>query len=278
MPRHDIHRPSSTEFDPEAYRFVEVFDNHGTDGNPKYRAKVVAELVGKGYQIGAGSSGQCGHCGARIRYSALMIREDVMEFIFVGEQCLGNRFEGLTKDEFKRLREQGRLNGERTKKAEKIAALYATNPGLEQALSTNHYIISDIAYRVNRYGEISEKQVALVFKIAADEIARAQRKAEQDAKAEALRQSGVEVPTGGRILVEGTILSIKTQEGIYGLQVKMLVESDEGWKVWGTLPSSLNDAGVDRGSRVRFIASIERSSDDALFGFFKRPTQATVVS
>jgi len=277
--RTDVHRPSSPLFDPQAYRYSGVFDTDDHDPFNKYqvaaRRQAVAALVAEGYRFGPGSSSQCGHCGAHIRYAALMVRDDVREFIFVGQDCLDNRFDGMTKAEFQRLRKDASLNRERARKADTVARVLADNPGLEQALATDHYIVSDIRWRLENSGKISEKQIALVFKIAQQEAERVQRAAEREAQAQVLRDAGVRVPTG-RGTVVGTVVSIKGVESAYGYVTKMLVQSDEGWKVWGTMPRSIAlDTNV--GDRVTFKASITQSDDDPVFGFFSRPTNAALV-
>lgn len=269
--RTDVHRPSSPQFDPQAYRFVGVFDNNA---NPLRRKTIVSDLIDRGYQYGAGGSSQCGHCGAHIRYTALLVRDDVQEFIFVGEDCLDNRFSGLSKHDFQRLRKEAALNRDRERKSAKVAAIYAANPGLEDALATDHYIVSNIKWRLERYGEISDKQIALVFKIQQQQAECAVVQAKREEEKQALIDKGVSVPEG-RIKVTGKVLSIKEVDGQFGLQIKMLVQSDEGWKVWGTLPSSLGDARV--GTVVTFIGTVSASNDDPVFGFFSRPIKGEIL-
>ena len=98
----------------------------------------------------------------------------------------------------------------------------------------------------------------------------------------------------------------------------MLVRSDDGYKVWGSVPSSLSwneieqtdELGDDddieslkriheervterngkhyltwstqralaKGDRVTFRANVEPSNDDAKFGFYKRPTKASFLA
>ena len=84
--------------------------------------------------------------------------------------------------------------------------------------------------------------------------------------------SATPVPEG-RIEVEGTVLVVKWQDSDYGGSYKMLVEGT-GWKVWGTVPSTLDLHG---GDRVTFTATVEASKDDPAFGFFKRPTKASIL-
>lgn len=276
--RTDIHRPGCLAFDPEAYRCVGVFDGKPdplSSEGPR-RQQAVAALVNQGFRFGAGGSNQCGHCGTAIRYGALMVRDDVKEFIFVGEQCLDNRFMSMTKDEFHTLRKQAKLNSERVKKADRVAQVLADNPGLESALQVDHHIVDDIRSRFFHTGQISAKQIDLVHKIGKQEAERAERRREQEAKAAALVAAGVQVPTG-RGPVTGTVLSIKAQETAFGVVWKMLVESAEGWKVWGTVPRSI-EPDVERGMQVTFTATITRSDDDPVFGFFKRPTNAAVLA
>ena len=99
-------------------------------------------------------------------------------------------------------------------------------------------------------------------KVAAAAAQRAAEQAELDA--------AEPCPTG-RVEITGEILAIKLQEGYYGDTWKMLVKDDRGFKVWGSIPSSLH---ASRGVRVSFMAAVEPSADDDKFGFFKRPTKA----
>src|SRR5262245_18972766 len=52
----------------------------------------------------------------------------------------------------------------------------------------------------------------------------------------------------------------------------MLMRTDDGWKVWGSVPAALDN--VLRGDRVQFRAKVQRSQDHEKFGFVSRPTQA----
>lgn len=82
----------------------------------------------------------------------------------------------------------------------------------------------------------------------------------------------------GRVQVSGEIIRTRAEDSYYSFTsvvVKMLVRDDRGFKVWGTKPDSLNDAGV--GSHVTFTATLTASQDDPKFAFFKRPTKASVT-
>ena len=101
-----------------------------------------------------------------------------------------------------------------------------------------------------------------------------QRKAADaaQAKQDALDAAAQPVPVNaGRIAVCGTVLTTKIQESQYGSTLKMLVRDDRGFKLWGSVPSSIYPS---RGDTVEFVAAVEPSDDDPKFGFYKRPTKA----
>lgn len=109
----------------------------------------------------------------------------------------------------------------------------------------------------------------------------------------------------GRIAITGEIISIKNQENAYGMQTKILVRDERGFKVWGTLANALADALYDayhaaeqesrgdayrwaeygpsdwhqgaKGRKVTFTAKVTASDDDETFGFYNRPTKASLV-
>lgn len=117
-----------------------------------------------------------------------------------------------------------------------------------------------------RTRQLSDRQLEAADRVIARDAAwAAQRQAEA--------ANGKPVPEGTQI-VEGVVLSTRVDEGRFGTTVKMLVKGD-GWKVWGTVPSSLSLPL--KGSKVRFTATVERSKDDETFGFFKRPRKAEVL-
>lgn len=79
----------------------------------------------------------------------------------------------------------------------------------------------------------------------------------------------------GRVVVTGTVVGLKWQESQYGTTLKWTVRDDRGFRVWGTVPSALGE--VERGDRVTFTVTLERSRDDETFAFGKRPTKAEFV-
>lgn len=312
MTRTDIHRPSAPEFDPEGYECFGVFDlaTSARDYVGPSPAATVSPLVDAGWSFSGAphGSGQCSHCGTRIRYAALMGHTATKTLLYVGETCLDNRF-ALTKADFDALRKTSSLNRERNARSTRLESLLAEHPSLAY-LSYAHNIgeagaryefdaqwgeevrvrntawierttsgknistLSSIWERISRYAEISDRAAHYADLVMGWLDDAEQRLAAREAATAALTEAGVEVPEG-RMTIEGTVLSTKFVDNGYGGSLKMLVRHESGWKVWGTVPSSID---VDKGSTVRFTATVTRSTDDALFGFYSRPTKAVVVA
>lgn len=125
---------------------------------------------------------------------------------------------------------------------------------------------------------LTEKQLAAAEKAIAKSV-------EKQAAKEAAVASLQPLPEG-RFEYTGIIASVKVVENIYsyhgGSTVKMLVETDLGYRLYGTMPSELvrqlwgtTEDGV--GQRVKFTASAKLSDRDPLFGYFSRPGNAEVL-
>lgn len=103
----------------------------------------------------------------------------------------------------------------------------------------------------------------------------AEEKSEAErAERDAAHESGADVEEG-RVVITGEVLAFKWQSSEYGDTLKMLVQDDRGFRVWGSVPKSLDDA--ERNSRVSFTATVQKSNRDSKFGFFKRPSKAEVL-
>jgi hypothetical protein len=133
--------------------------------------------------------------------------------------------------------------------------------------------LDSIRFAVCERDSVSVKRVGLLASVpqAYDRAVQERLEAERSAN-----EPAVEVPvTSERITIAGTVQRVKHVDSDYGLQVKMLVATDEGYRVWGTCPAALGD--VEAGDRVQFAAKIERSRDDVTFGFYSRPTKAVLI-
>lgn len=280
--RNDIHRPSAPEFDPEAYDLQGVWDlfpQYPDPASKQNQMETISRLLDQGYKFGNGGSGGCGHCGQTIRYAALMTRADVKEMIYVGEQCLHNRFLTLTKGQFDFLRETARLNKERATIKEKRDKFIAENTEVQELLAFQDEMeesdgfFSSLVRQLMDNGELSDKQVAAIRPA----IERARKWIEvnkqREAEADILKAAGVKAPDG-RVEVKGKIVSIKGYDTPYGYEVKMLVQAEQGYKVWLTKPSSIWSA--EEGNVIQFTATLT-PTDDPLFAYGKRPSKAQIV-
>lgn len=154
--------------------------------------------------------------------------------------------------------------------------------GDDMAVDRETRFRSELAWKLHRFGSLSEAQVAAVER-------GLEREREAAAKHERATAAGA---FDGEMTVEATVVSVKWQDNRFGSgsTKKMLVELDDGRRAFGTVAASLDEVEHDdegrhvsstlvgKGDRVRFTATFEASKDDATFGFFKRPKRATVVA
>jgi hypothetical protein len=137
-----------------------------------------------------------------------------------------------------------------------------------------------VAHRV----DCSDRNVGLACSIAAAY----ERSETQRIERETRQAERTPVPVSEkRQTITGTVLGFKTVESDYGTTEKMRVLDDRGFVVYGTVPTALIGeftyagmritGGAEVGDRVRFDARIEVSHDDPTFGFYSRPTKATIL-
>jgi hypothetical protein len=278
MSRCDIHRPSVLIV--SDYEFIE-FEYLGPDnwqGMDARRATIHAhmERTGGTYSHHA-HGGNCHICGARAIYTALFHHRPSNVYIRTGLDC-ADKLDCGDADSFRVLVRSALEQQAGKRKAETVL----TNVGLDaawriyadRATGREEGIICDIVERLVRYGSISPAQTAFLHRLC-EQIASRSTVA---AKREQERSAAAPLPiTDARVTVIGTVLSTKTVETPYGTQIKMLVQHRDGWKVFGSIPDSIMSA-VENGITVRFDAKIQASRDDTKFGFFNRPTKATIVS
>ena len=272
--RTDSHRPSAII--PSDYSYVLSYHLATTvDGWPvaPFNIDAVIELQRTHPFAKTGSLGKCSVCGAHFIYGDIW-RHDGGEHIHIGWEC-AEKYEMLVDRsafelEASRRKSAAAAKGLRTHNAQLRAAFLAEHAGLEEALKTPHDIVADIAARFQQWNTISDKQIALVMKLAA-EAAAPQR-----------REAHIPAPTG-RQTFRGVVVSTKSQEGGYGVEYKMTVKvttSEGTWLAWGTIPNALlesvpvGDRGriyTLRGLEVEITATLTRGKDEH-FAIAKRPT------
>lgn len=242
--RTDIHRPAAII--PAHYRYYTSYALATTvDGwpVPAWNIEVVTGLRASGAAFArTGGLGKCSICGANFIYGDIWVHEPSGEHLHVGHDC-ADKYEMLADRSAFEL-EHGRLKAASAREAAKAhnrevrQAFLDAHPGLAEALETDHHIVRDIRSRFQEFRSLSDKQVALVMKIAAE----ARRPAAE-------KEKTVAAPiVGGRQTFTGTVVSAKVMETAYGDSCKMTVKvatADGVWLAWGTAPAGLLEAVAD---------------------------------
>jgi hypothetical protein len=273
--RTDVHRP--TQLITEDYEYVGCYDLGDSETPPTYHVPHGLNYIGE-YGIG-----RCDHCGARVRYGAVLIHTPSGPncAISVGETCLGNRFEQASED-FHTARKAAELDRKRQAIKQAWNEFRSTHEADWDALdaSTNPFVV-DVLTRGRRYGDLTPRQFEAVVAAVA-----------RDAERAAGRPEEIKAPAPeGRVTLTGEIVSVKEHESAFGVTRKMTVKvsTPEGvWLAWMTVPSGLirgaaaHSVLLDgskrpdpydglRGKTVEVTATLTRSDRDESFAFGKRP-------
>lgn len=278
--RTDVHRPGAII--PSDYQQIldyvlpgaEPFDHWNVQ-----EARALLESVGW-HREGRlfGNLSKCGVCGAHFRNGSIYRHVPTGHLVTMGHDC-ADKYEMLADHsdwnaakeaiEAQRARViEARLN------AETRTYLLAQHAGLAEAFEVKHHIIQDIKAQFDgsRVKYLTDKQIALVLKIAKDQNEKAARPPEVRAVA----------PTG-RVKFAGILVSKKSQTTDFGTTIKGTIKVTTGagvWLAWGTLPDSLWDhTHNDRpevGDTIELTGTLSHGSDSG-FAFFKRPTGAKIV-
>jgi hypothetical protein len=270
--RTDIHRPSAIQ--PEDYDFV-CFEYYGSADLDAIMAMQSQREIRRAHEARTGgtrakheNSGSCHVCGAHASYIVVWHNRVTNQYIHTGEDCAE-----------KMDRSYGDISAFRTalkhalelhagkRKAEAVLESHGLQRAwtLYTAESTQTFqreesIIVNIVGKLVKYGNVSEPQVKFIHSL----LGAIDNRAAENAAA-------APVPSG-RVVIEGVVLSVKVTEDQFGSHTKILVRDNTGFKVWGSR-FSINgfDGGVQKDDQVKFTATVEPSSDDPKFGFFKRP-------
>jgi hypothetical protein len=286
MTRTDAHSPANLVT--EDYDHVETYDSRigeslALGGKVSDHVMYLIQRLGELRKLVASSPldrglEQCHHCGAHIRYGAVLRHTPTGQHIAVGETCLDNRFERATV-EFQALRKAAQLDREqqRIRKAkeefvaanEDLAWLNGTDEDVPQCVRWSEYVW-DIRRKFQAYADLSENQVAAIRRT----VERSEAQAAEKAKSE---PTWIAAPAEGRQEITGKVLAIKDYEDQYNYGAtiwKMLVQvgPDSGaWKLWTTIPAKIVNE-VERGDMVTIKVTVVHSDDDPTFAKGKRPT------
>lgn len=240
---------------------------------------LVREIADAGYKGNFDAKRTCDHCGAYFKYGSIFRHEPTGELIVVGWICSEETFDVPDRAALdqKRARERAAAGREALKRAEALQAWIDEDPTRQTDVidwmlaHPEDGFYQDLLAKMRKYGPLSERQEAAVRK-------GPEREAKRLAALAADAAAGP-VPEG-RLVLEGEVLSTKWQDSDYGGSLKMVVRLDNGSRVWGSVPSSMQamEQPLDRGDRVQFTATVEASRDDASFGYYKRPSKASRLS
>lgn len=220
-----------------------------------------------------GSQSGCAICGAHYRHGDAWLHVPSGEVVLIGHMCADKMGRTLDRHEWTaaqrraaQLRKSARYQAEKYEKAQKVLS---ANPGLAEALDTNHNISRDLLNRLRKFGSLTDRQIELAFKL------------HREASATEVAASGPPkiTPPTGRVDVEGIIVNTKVVHGDYGSTIKMLLEvtrPDGVYRLFGTMPRALSDdQNVVKGSKIRMKAEVQPKEEG--FGYYLRPTSALLV-
>lgn len=283
MTRTDIHAP--TQMVPENYIALFFGDNGEKPDEDREvdeftwneQHKPPAELLARFMpELAYRGLHQCHHCGAYIRYYAILEHVPSHDTIVVGETCL-ERF-GMTSNEFAEMRKNSADLRAQHRIKTAVKEFVDANPDLAwmanketPEIYLGNTFLCDVAHKLRLYGYLSDRQITAVRSSMAKSAERQQLKEQEPALTSP-------VPNGLQ-QVEGIVVSLKWTPGYtYNSPsvLKALVVDDRGFKVWGSVPRSIINE-IERGMRITFEATLQRSDDDETFGFFKRPKKTILL-
>lgn len=296
-----IHSPS--QFKIEDYRFLGVFYVGISDDIAAYYSAdhryLADKLVGLGFtdDLFDVVSETCTSCGTPFAHGAAYLHTPTNEVVSIGHICVGELWvhpDFDTKERHRKTRAAATRKMNRVLREagdEYLAENFADQMGVMASVDAGElpktrklgyaYGVWDDMIRVARqYSSLTDKQLAFANKL----LAEVEEHLEYVEK-EAATAAPVPV-TSERMRITGTVLAVKWQDSPFAYNagaMKMLVRDDRGFKVWGTLPKSLDRyapeghylGNAERGMTVSFEAKVEVSQDDETFGYFSRPTKAS---
>lgn len=280
LERTDAHCPSKIE--PDDYQFVcfEHVKDQGFEGIGFVAAqrKILQDHMARtgGTYSSHEHRGNCMICGnGNAIYTILFYHAKTNSYIRCGQDCAEKLSYSSAEFNAFRARFQDAINA-RAGKAKARAVLERIDmvEALDVTLNDDgtptpfeERTIVDLVDKLVKYGELSEKQMLFLGNLL-DQIKRRPQIEEQRRKE---AETAEDCPIG-RIEMTGVVLSIKTYEDDYGVHTKVLVKTDRGFKVYGSRFSNCN-----KGDRVTFKGTLERSEKDCKFGFFKRPHAIKII-
>ena len=294
LERTDVHRPS--EIIPEDYQFIAQeylkVEDLGTALFLKAeREKIQAHMAQTGGRYSQHEhGGNCMVCGSvNAVYTLLFYHAKTNSYVRMGTECADKTYSGADfgMNQFRRNIEDARLNQRGKMKAKALLGDAGLSAAWElyvadvqdlynslgvQSLPYEEVTIRDMVSKLVRYGSISDNALGYLRILLGKIPERAQRNAEREAKRKAEKEAAAPCPTG-RVKIEGIVLKVEERENPYdrfggGVRTVMTVKANEGYVVWGSVPSG---AVVEKDCKITFVATVTPSENDSKFGFAKRP-------
>lgn len=275
-----IHNP--TNFEPKDYEVEDYLDNQRPQffGQDNYEQEVKWWEESMRRALGAdwlAKKNHCAHCGnSNVRWITACRHIPTGEVVVFGAVCT-DRLGFANKVAFKLAQLQARAEARKVRFTiwNKREGFLTSHPSVKDALEAaklplhaKNFFLHDVLAKLDRYGELSEKQVAAITASIARDRDYAAKK-----EAEATEVKG-DAPSG-RVEVTGIVLTLKSQEGYMGRGevLKMLLKLENNSKVWLTC----TEFDIHRGDKVTVKATFEVSHDDKSFAFGKRPIISNIV-
>jgi hypothetical protein len=277
--RYDIHRAASEGFDPANYRLIGVLDlatGYGRADDSKGR-RAVAHMVAEGFKFArVHPSGQCDHCGNRLRYVAVMLHAASDGMIEIGMDCLGNRF-STTQAEVKRMMAEAKAAREAHKILDAFNEACAENQALAYATYTQNILVAapegtfsdfaismlmKIARQARHYGSIAPWHLDRLETLTGELEAQLIRKEAYLAAQELLRSG--RPATGSwigepkqRMSFTGEVRKIVGFDTAYGWKLLITIDTADGVVLWGTTSATQ----LEEGDKVSFVATVKEHSE-----------------
>lgn len=283
MARADIHRPSAII--PADYDYVGM-ENMKVEGFDFAAAIAERQAIQRHMTRSGGTysthqhGGNCHICGAAAIYTALFHHKPTNSYVRTGMDCAeklewdsgaGEAFRAACQDAMQRR--AGKAKAQTILTKEGLSVAYDIYDGRQRAdAGKEENIITDIVGKLVQYGNLSDAQINFVRKLCTAIERRDETKATREAEHAAAKPLPV---SDKRVNIKGKVISIRKADPLNGLMYfKMLVQHEDGWKVWGSIPNSITP---NVGDMVEFSAAVKASDKDNKFGFFSRPTKAAVL-
>lgn len=252
----------------------------------------------KGAEVIVEDCGKCSGTGSvswGIDVSARLHNIETGKFRDVPKVCFDchgiGRISFTVKSARARFRRHAKQQAETARKVAEAEAKRETNRA--EFTASNGDVVEIIATLNGGFGESLREQFDTTGKLSDNQVEAVRRIAAEQANTAPVAE--------GRAAITGKVVSTKWHESQYGETLKMVVQDDRGFRVWGTVPQALmpsnyfdenggyhHEHGVGCGGpdsnhemdepiRVTFTATVTASDDDETFGFYKRPAKAEVL-